>query len=122
MWQARMEECAMDTRTLKQLCYREGFTPRLRANRYWYAHRKRCGQQHVVYLGTVPALQALDEPGLLHKLHRHLPDTPQTPPLDVEWLPGNVLRLSKAGRAINLDARDQEHLRQLLSQHPAEPE
>jgi hypothetical protein len=112
----------MDTRTLKQLCYREGFTPRLRANRYWYAHRKHGGQQHVVYLGTIPALQILDEPALLRKLHQHRPDTAQAPPVDAEWLPGEVLRLSKAGRAINLDTHDQERLRQLLRQHGPEPE
>lgn len=34
----------MNARTLEQLCYREGWTPRLRDGTYWYAHRTADGK------------------------------------------------------------------------------
>lgn len=105
----------MDAHTLVHLCYREGWTPRLRDQTYWYAHRTATGKPQSVYLCTQKQVPTLDEATLLGKLHSKGPGR-QAPALHIEWLPGGVLRLKKAGRAINVDAHDQAALRAALTE------
>jgi hypothetical protein len=104
----------MDPKTLEQLCYREGWTPRLRDATYWYAHRTADGKPQSVYLCTNAQLDQMDETHLLRKL-RSKGQRPSSV-ISIEHLPGGVMRLKKAGRAINVDERDQDVLRAALSE------
>jgi hypothetical protein len=104
---------AMDAKTLEQLCYREGWTPRLRDETYWYAHRTADGKPQSVYLCTNAQLARLEEDYLLEKLRSK--GQRASGIISVEHLPGGVMRIKKAGRAINVDERDQDVLRAALS-------
>jgi hypothetical protein len=103
----------MNAKTLEQLCYREGWTPRLRDETYWYAHRTADGKPQSVYLCTNAQLARLDEDYLLQKLRSK--GQRASGIISVEHLPGGVMRLKKAGRAINVDERDQDVLRAALN-------
>lgn len=57
----------------------------------------------------------MDEAHLLTKLSSKGQRTSDA--ISIERLPGGVLRLKKAGRAINVDAHDQAMLRAALQEH-----